>query len=218
MSTSESPQDDDVPRTTTNTKRKRDIGVQRAFRARKAAHLADLETRVALAELENARLLRENRELVEENQHLRSRLNSQLVPERPASLAAIVDQSGKCSESFTSASQCEASMKRQCSLPSSDIKANTIRSAVERANVGDSSAPTAALGVIAAISPGEEDIDHSPAAPSILQRVVCCNDLFPCKDGETTWASNSTVTTSNTINDLLALLGDAEGLQGSPAT
>lgn len=46
-----------------DAKRKKSLDTQRAFRARKAAHVKDLEVKVALQELEIARLKRENQAL-----------------------------------------------------------------------------------------------------------------------------------------------------------
>lgn len=55
-------------------KRRRGLEAQRAFRKRKAAHLQDLERKVALYEVENAQLKGENGRLKEENHWLRRQL------------------------------------------------------------------------------------------------------------------------------------------------
>ena len=55
-------------------KRQRGLEAQRAFRKRKAAHLEELEHRVALSEAENAQLKGENGRLKAENEWLRSQI------------------------------------------------------------------------------------------------------------------------------------------------
>lgn len=54
------------------SKRQKSLDTQRAFRARKAAHVKDLEVKVALQDLEVARLKRENEALKQELQALKN--------------------------------------------------------------------------------------------------------------------------------------------------
>jgi hypothetical protein len=64
------------------TKNKKGLDVQRAFRARKAAHLADLETKTAIYELDNARLKRENTALKLQNEELKRALEIAMSRDR----------------------------------------------------------------------------------------------------------------------------------------
>ena len=75
-------------------KRKKSLDTQRAFRARKAAHVKDLEVKVALQELEIARLRRENAVLQADIARLGNGApmpNATCCPKNPSS-ATVNDQ------------------------------------------------------------------------------------------------------------------------------